>query len=655
MRRSNCASALQYVPELTWILFLRILDAQEERERMAAEIQGRDFTPALVSPYRWQDWAAPYSDAPDHPLTSDGRPQGWKRRELFALGDGRLLNFINKSLLPHLHRLDLLSDGTPNPSASRKQRILGRIMTAVERVRVDSETNLADILDRVHRLSIGHIDDTHFFTLSQVYEDLLLKMGEKNSDGGQFFTPREVIRAMLLTLDPTPGETVYDPCCGTGGFLAEAFGHMARKLGDAPAATEIERLKHDTFFGREKENLVFPIALANLVLHGIDQPNLWHGNTLTATPTYAGLFGAAPGRFQVIFTNPPFGGKEGDDAQQRFPFRTGATQVLFLQQIMNELAEGGRCGIVLDEGLLFRTNERAFVETKRRLLDEFDLWCVLSLPGGVFSTAGAGVKTNLLFFTKGRPTERIWYYDLSGVKIGKKQPMTLAHFGFDKTGAVLDDDRLPDTLLRLLAEGAADSTEDREAIDTTPMPAADAAQSQPFPTFARLLASHGTADGESPLSWTLDITARREKAREEMAPHLKEAARQKALAITLRSELAVLRRAKAPDEKIEPIQSRLSAAERAAREAQAKADAIDAAVFDLKAVNPRARSDRDNRTPEQVLTAIAAHQRTIDLALKRLGRLLEADRLQGDLEPEARSGAPGLRPEPEHFELLPQD
>ena len=262
------------------------------------------------------------------------------------------------------------------------------------------------------------------------------------------------------------------------------------------------------------------------------------------------------------------------------------------------------------------------------------------------STAGAGVKTNLLFFTKGRPTERIWYYDLSGMKVGKKQPMTLAHFGFDKTGAVLDDDQLPDSLLRLLAEGVAESTEDSGAIDTTPIPAADAARSQPFPTFARLLASRGTADSESPLSWTLDIAARREKAREEMAPHLKEAARQKALAITIRSELAVLRRAKAPNETIEPILSRLSAAERAAREAQAKADAIDAAVFDLKAVNPRARSDRDNRTPEEVLTAIAVHQRTIDLALKRL---------QGDLEPEAQSPAPGLRSEPEQFELLLQD
>jgi type I restriction enzyme M protein len=132
------------------------------------------------------------------------------------------------------------------------------------------------------------------------------------------------------------------PCCGTGGFLAEAYQHLARRLGDAAPATAIERLKHATFFGREKENLVFPIVLANLVLHGIDQPNLWHGNTLTGTPTYAGLFGGAPRRFDLILTNPPFGGKEGSDAQARFAFRTGATQVLFLQQVMDELTEGGR-------------------------------------------------------------------------------------------------------------------------------------------------------------------------------------------------------------------------------------------------------------------------------------------------------------------------
>ena len=370
MRRSNCASALQYVPELTWILFLRILDAQEEKARDEAEAVGATFTPALASPYRWQDWAAPppknESDKADHPKTSDDKPYGWKRQELFAAGDGRLFDFINKELLPHLHGLDIdTRTGLPNPSASRKQRIIGRIMTAVERVRVDSETNLCDILDKVHEIHIDHVDDTHFFTLSQVYEDLLLKMGEKNSDGGQFFTPREVIRAMVHTVDPVPGKTIYDPGCGTGGFLAIAYEHIARKLGQSAASLDIDTLKHDTFFGREKENLVFPIALANLVLHGIDQPNLWHGNTLTGRATYAALFEQAPKFFDYILTNPPFGGKEGKEAQKHFAFETSSTQVLFVQDILSELAPNGTCAIVLDEGLLFRTNESAFVETKK--------------------------------------------------------------------------------------------------------------------------------------------------------------------------------------------------------------------------------------------------------------------------------------------------
>jgi type I restriction-modification system DNA methylase subunit len=158
-------------------------------------------------------------------------------------------------------------------------------------------------------------------------------MGEKNSDGGQFFTPREVIRGMVHILNPQAGETVYDPCCGTGGFLAVAFEHINRNLGDAPASNVLDTLNHDTFFGREKENLVFPIALANLILHGIDQPNLWHGNTLTNRPTYPGLFEQAPPTFDVILTNPPFGGKEGTDAQKNYSFETGSTQVLFLQHI----------------------------------------------------------------------------------------------------------------------------------------------------------------------------------------------------------------------------------------------------------------------------------------------------------------------------------
>jgi len=601
MRRSNCASALQYVPELTWILFLRILDAQEERAREAAEAVGRSFAPALRSPYRWQDWAAP----------------GAAKREALKTRVGDLFAFINKELLPYLHSLDVTPDGRPNQSASPKQRVIGRIMTAVERVRVDSETNLCDILDRVHEISIDHIDDQHFFTLSQVYEDLLLKMGEKNSDGGQFFTPREVIRAMVRTVDPQPGETVYDPCCGTGGFLAQAYELMAHKLGDTASATDLELLKTRTFFGREKENLVLPIALANLVLHGIDQPNLWHGNTLTNAPTYEALFEGAPATFDVVLTNPPFGGKEGKEAQKNYSFETGSTQVLFLQHILGELKPpldgqpGGRCAVVLDEGLLFRTNESAFVETKRKLLDECDLWCILSLPGGVFSTAGAGVKTNLLFFNKGRKTERIWYYDLSHIKMGKKSPMTLAHFGWGPNGEILDDAALPATLVADWREREGNA-------------------GKPFPSFARILPRRGTPQAETDLCWTVDVSARRAKAREDMAPYLAEVEARKAEAVALKDEILAMRKvpagthsAGAGDTAIAERRERLAVAEKAARDAQAKADAIDAAVFDLKAVNPRVKVETDTRGPQEIVASIAAHGRQVEAALARLSGLLE--------------------------------
>ena len=608
MRRSNCASALQYVPELTWILFLRILDAQEKHDREAAEAVGGTFTPALSSPFRWQDWAAPYPKDDDakvnHPKTDDGKLYGWKRQELFSKGDGKLFDFINTELLPHLHSLDFdPKTKLPNPTASRKQRVIGRIMTAVERVRVDSETNLRDILDKVNEISIDHMDDTHFFTLSQVYEDLLLKMGEKNSDGGQFFTPREVIRAMVHTLQPKLGDTIYDPCCGTGGFLAVAYEHIARNMGKSPAATEIDTLKHDTFFGREKENLVFPIALANLVLHGIDQPNLWHGNTLTKRATYSALFDKAPKFFNVILTNPPFGGKEGKDAQKNFAYATGSTQVLFVQDILGALAPDGRCAIVLDDGFLFRKDEEAFVETKRKLVDECDLWAIISLPGGCFSGAGAAVKTNLLFFTKGKRTSKIWYYDLTHVKVGKKSPMTLAHFGFGKNGEVLNEGDLPAALTEAWTEDENNSGE--------------------FPSYARLLSLRGTPAAESRYSWTVDFAARRKQAREDMKPHVADVEAAKAEVVSLKEELKAIKAVNSEDKRIEALETKIGEREKAARKAQSIADSIDAAVFDLKAVNPNAIVKIDTRTPEEVIQSIEAQGKIVAQALTSLRAMLK--------------------------------
>lgn len=407
LRRSNCAGALQYVPELTWILFLRILDEREALEAEEAEAVGADHLFSLMSPYRWQDWAA---------------PDGAKRLELQSGSLGSFFGFVNGELLPYLKGL------RERPNATPRQKVISEIMSGVDRVHVDTERNFLDVLDKVHGIGIGNIDPTHIFALSQVYEGLLLRLGEKSNDGGQFFTPREVVRVIAQAIDPQPGETVYDPACGTGGFLAQAYEYEREQLKEEATGDLIEALKQRTFYGREKENLVYPIALANLVLHGIDEPHIWHGNTLTGGESYGGLYQGAPELFDVVLTNPPFGGKEGPEAQTNFAYKTGATQVLFLQHVLNKLKPGGRCGIVMDEGVLFRTNELAFVQAKRKLLDECDLWCILSLPSGVFSAAGANVKTNLLFFTKGHPTDQIWYYDLSDVKVGKKTPLTLDRF-----------------------------------------------------------------------------------------------------------------------------------------------------------------------------------------------------------------------------------
>jgi len=559
MRRSNCQGAMQYVPELSWMLFLRILDDQETRECEEMEALGLEFIPSLVAPYRWQDWAAPY----DETITvyqDGGRKQGWKRKEKHADGSsGDFFRFVNNELLPYMRGIENI------PGASPRQKVISEIMSSVERIRIDTERNFCEILDKVHGISVESVDDTHVFTISQVFEGLLLKMGEKGNDGGQFFTPREVIRAMVRAIDPQVGGTVYDPGCGTGGFLAQSYEYMRTALGAEATAEQIDTLKHATFFGREKDDVVYPIALANLVLHGIDQPNLWHGNTLTNEKVYDGLFVTAPAQFDVILTNPPFGGKEGKAAQTNFAYKTSATQVLFLQHVIDHLKEGGRCGIVMDEGVLFRTNETAFVQTKRKLLEENNLWCILSLPGGVFTAAGAGVKTNLLFFKKGEHTEKIWYYDLSGIKVGKKTPMTL-----DK-----------------------------------------------FEDFFRLLPTRG----DSEQSWTIDMVARKQKAREAAEPFKQQARKKEQETAQWFEKAKELKKTNPTDDKaLARALQKATELGKEAREQLAKAEEIENAVYDLKAVNPNAKAEEDKRTPEQLLDFIEAKGREIAAALAVLRR-----------------------------------
>jgi type I restriction enzyme M protein len=265
--------------------------------------------------------------------------------------------------------------------------------------------------------------------------------------------------------------------------------------------------------------------------------------------------------------NPPFGGKEGKEAQTQFEYKTGATQVLFLQHVLKSMKTGSKCGIVLDEGVLFRTNETAFVQTKRKLLEECSVDCIVSLPGGVFSSAGAGVKTNLVFFTQGEQTERIWYFDLSDVKVGKKTPLTQPHF---------------DEFFQLLP-----------------------------------------ARGDSARSWTVDFTARLQKALEDARPHREKAADLDAQAKELDDALREKRKAKSVSATtFAALEGKLRTFERAARESRAKADAIEDAVFDLKAVNPNRSTEDDTRTPAQLLDFIEAKGRDADEAIARLRCLI---------------------------------
>jgi type I restriction enzyme M protein len=551
MRRGNCASALQYVPELTWILFLRILDEQEEREKQEAEALGVPFRPSLEAPYRWGDWAA---------------PEGAKRKELQDGALGAFFGFVNgqpddkgrlAGLLPYLKGLKI------RPDAGPRQKVISEVISGVERIRIDTERNFLDVLAKVHQISLHSVDPTHVFPLSQVYEGLLLKLGEKNNDGGQFFTPRQVIKAMVRAIDPKVGETVYDPGCGTGGFLAQSFEYMLDHLGATATADQLELLKQRTFWGREKENLIYPIALANLVLHGIDKPNLWHGNTLTGREDYGGLFEGAPALFDVILTNPPFGGKEGKEAQTNFDYKTSSTQVLFLQHVIRNLRSGGRCGIVLDEGLLFRTNEDAFVKTKRKLLDDCEVWCIVSLPAGVFTAAGAGVKTNLFFFTKGKPTRKIWYFDLTDVKVRKKTPLFLKHF---------------DEFFRLLP---------------------------------------GRADSE--WSWMVDMEERKRQAAAEARPFKEVETSKNQEAEQWKERVQDLKRAKPRDEAgLAAAEDQVRALIKEAREAAGKAREIEDAVYDLKAVNPHKKAEIDTRTPEELLDIIEAKGREIAEVIAQL-------------------------------------
>jgi len=268
--------------------------------------------------------------------------------------------------------------------------------------------SLRDALELIDGLSFGSQAEKH--ELSSLYEDKIKRMGNAGRNGGEYYTPRPLIRAMIRVVKPRIGERVYDGACGSAGFLCEAYAHM---LPLARSTADRETLQRRTFHGKEKKSLAYVIAIMNMILHGIDTPNILHTNTLSENV----LDIQEKNRFDVVLANPPFGGGERPEVQQNFPIRSGETAYLFLQHFMRSLRAGGRAAVVIKNTFLSNTDQAA-TALRKELLETCDLHSVLDMPGGTFQ--GAGVKTVVLFFEKGRPTQRTWFYQLDpGRNLGK--------------------------------------------------------------------------------------------------------------------------------------------------------------------------------------------------------------------------------------------
>ncbi len=386
------ASELDYAEQTSWLLFLKYLDDMEHEWADEAALEGRSYEPLLESPYRWQDWAAP--------RTAEGKLHA------NALTGSDLIDFVNSKLIPHLK-----SFKDSSVEADSLEYKIGEIFSEVSN-RFRSGYTLRDVLQIVDTLSFGSSEAKH--ELSDLYETRIKRMGNAGRNGGEYYTPRPLIRAMIEVVQPKIGETIYDGACGSAGFLCEAWAYLRR---DDLSATDWDTLQHRTFYGQEKKSLAYVLGVMNMILHGIDAPNIRHANTLAENVMDI----REKDRHDIVLANPPFGGGERPEVQQNFPIRSSETAYLFLQHFIRKLKAGGRGAVVIKNTFLSNTDS-ASVELRRELLASCKLHTVLDCPGGTFQ--GAGVKTVVLFFDKGAPTRQIWYYQLDpGRSLGKTNPL----------------------------------------------------------------------------------------------------------------------------------------------------------------------------------------------------------------------------------------
>ncbi|ROT96189.1 SAM-dependent DNA methyltransferase [Marinobacter sp. R17] len=393
-KEAGCATELDYTEQTSWMLFLKYLDDLEFERSQEAELQGQTYDFIIDKAHRWSRWAAP--------KTADGEFDHDN-----ALTGDDLIQYVNFDLFPYLQGFKERASGTDTIEYK-----IGEIFGEI-RNKFASGYSLRDALELVDSLSFGSQAEKH--ELSHLYEAKIRNMGNAGRNGGEYYTPRPLIRAMIQVLKPRIGERIYDAAAGSAGFLCEAHDYL--RSGQNLSTEDLETLQTRTFYAKEKKSLPYVIGIMNMILHGIETPNIVHTNSLTENLSDI----QEKDRYEVILANPPFGGKERKEIQQNFPIKTGETAFLFLQHFIKYLKAGGRAAVVIKNTFL-SNSDNASRALRKELLESCNLHTILDCPGGTF--LGAGVKTVVLFFEKGAPTQNIWYYQLDpGRSLGKTNPL----------------------------------------------------------------------------------------------------------------------------------------------------------------------------------------------------------------------------------------
>lgn len=394
---AGCGSELDYIEQTSWILFLKYLEDLERDKQTAAQLAGKTYQPIIAEEFTWKVWAIPKG--------TDGKLDHHK-----ALSGDDLKDFVEHKLFPYLKKFK--SDAVSPNTIEYK---IGEIFSELKN-RIHSGYNLREILNIIDGLRFRSREEKH--EMSHLYESKIANMGNAGRNGGEYYSPRPLIKTIIKVISPKIGDKVYDGAVGSAGFLVESFEYL--KASKTLTTKDAETLQKSTFYGKEKKGLAYIIGVMNMILHGIEAPNIVHTNTLAEN--LADI--QEKDRFDVVAANPPFGGKERAEVQQNFPIKTGETAFLFLQHFIKILKVNGKAGIIIKNTFLSNT-DNASVSLRKLLLESCNLHTVLDMPGGTFT--GAGVKTVVLFFVKGTPTQKVWFYQLNlDRNLGKTNPLNEA-------------------------------------------------------------------------------------------------------------------------------------------------------------------------------------------------------------------------------------